>query len=233
MKTIKLLLVFVSFLMTSQIGISQNKMSQTTKIYLVDFAGTATEKVVKTTEVPLHFNSDVPKLNDQQVSQLLKNGKIEVSEKKIKGHYEQFILFYVPHVEADSCFLSKDGLVSYQGFKPKNESRMFSWWYLFALAGIGCMIVYHKEYNKKKCNNINVIGLTFLFAILFTFALALAISTLAVFAFVSFAILLVFTFIFMVTMSLTESKKVINICVWIYYICIAFCLYTCIFAVVN
>jgi hypothetical protein len=134
MKKIKFIISVILLTVSSVV------LSQTEKTYPIDVQGNIPEKKVNTKEVQLCFESDVPELTDQQVSQLQKDGKIQVSEKKIKGRYEQGILFYVPRVEADSCFL-KDNIVSYQGYSQKNESRMFSWWYLSIFLSIFFMIM--------------------------------------------------------------------------------------------
>jgi len=191
MKTLKLLLVFVIFLMISQNCLSQNKCSQVSKNYLVDFEGNVTKKMVRLTEVHLRFDLDVPELTDEQVSQLLKNGKIQLSEKPVKkGHYEQFILFYVPRVEVDSCFL-KDGFVSYKGFETKDQPRMFSWWYLAAVLSIVFMIL------AQITNNLGL-SVVFVAAIMAAFMDA---------------------FVAAVVLVAAEEKKTSNICVYLYYVC--------------
>ena len=217
MKKIKLLVMFVMFIVFSQIGLS-NKLSQTGKNYIVDSEGNATEKTVQATEVHLRFNSDVPNLTDEQVSQLLKNGKIQFSEMKLKGRYEQFILFYVPMVEVDSCFLSEDGIVSYKGFEAKDQPRMFSWWFLLIIVGIVCMIINHIKRS-------NVVASLFVlassFAIAFAFAFAFAIA----FAF-AFTFAIAFAFAFAIAAAVASNKKSRNVFIWMYYFCmVAACVF--------
>lgn len=142
----KILFVILTVSVISQVVLSQ----QTTKNYLVDEQGNATQiPQLVTKQIALQFKADVPELNDQQISALLRHGKAEVSKEKVKGAYEQFILFYVPRIKADSCFLSGN-IVSYQPYQERNENRIFSWWYLFLLLGIMCMIITQIIVNKNK-----------------------------------------------------------------------------------
>ncbi len=216
MKTIKLLLVFVMFIMISQIG-----LSQIDKTYVVDSQGNATNKVVakKTTEVCLHFKADVPELTDQQVSQLLKDRKIKFSQKKIKGHYEQFILFYVPRIEADSCFLSEAGVVSYQAFQAKDLPRMFTWWFVCALFGIFSMIIFHRIWKKLVFS-----ALAAFLALLVFLALLAFITFVEVAGFIPLVVFAaLFAFIVLdglVAIDVVENnKKIAHIFIWLCSMC--------------
>jgi hypothetical protein len=76
MKKIKFIISVILLTVSSVV------LSQTEKTYPIDVQGNIPEKKVNTKEVQLCFESDVPELTDQQVSQLQKDGKIQVSEKK-------------------------------------------------------------------------------------------------------------------------------------------------------
>jgi len=242
MKKIKLLLVFVILIMVSQIGLSQTK-----KTYIIDDKGNATE-IQKTTskEIELCFESDVPELTDQQVSQLLREGHIQVTEKKVKGYYEQFILFYVPRVEVDSYFLSEDGIVSYKGFEVKEQPRVFSWWYLFAILGIISVVIAQIILNKRE----NEVARVFLVVFAGMGAVTIAVMSVFIastFAFESSVMCMVvswFTFIFafifaggvvrmlnivyaVAIMCNNNKKKKANIFAYIYY---GFVIAVCVFA---
>lgn len=216
MKTLKLLVVFVVLIACSQIG-----LSQTEKTYVVDIQGNAMKFESESKLINLCFDADVPELTDQQVSQLLKDRKIERSRHNLKGRYELGILFYVPRVEVDSCFLSQDGTVSYKPFPAKDQPKVFSWWFLFAVVGIVCMIIV-----QIKRNNVFV----FAFAIVFAFVITIASVSVSVFAFAfasAFASVSVFAFASAVAFAFAiasaivdiKTKKTVNILAYIYYGC--------------
>lgn len=221
MKNLKLLVVFAVLIACSQIGLSQTiKDTLIKKIYLVDVKGNAIKfEDSKNKKIDLWFRSDVPELTDQQVSQLLKDRKIERCRHKLKGRYELGILFYVPLVDVDSCFLSGDGwlddVVSYKPFQSKEQPRMFSWWYLFAVLSVVSMVCFQK--SKKKVF-VLVFGIA---AFVFAAAAAIAFMMFVSITFAALMFLLAFAFVGFSYIAKVgkESKKFISELVYIYYVC--------------
>lgn len=171
MKTLKIFSMLVILLLVSQVGLSQKNV-----VYSLDPQGNATKNEMQTQNVTLHFDANVPELTDKQVSDLLKNGKIERSRKYVKGQYEEEILFYVPRVEVDSCFLSGN-TVSYSGLLMIEQERMFSFWFLFFLLGIVLMIIVQILVKK------NVVANLVTSVILVVFAVVCAVVFAAVYPF--------------------------------------------------
>ncbi|MEI7920022.1 MAG: hypothetical protein WCH65_07910 [bacterium] len=222
MKKIIILLEMAMFVMVSHVA-----LSQTTKTYGFDSIEKVTEKKTYKNEVTLCFDSLVP--NDSLVSQLLIDGKIQVSQNQLKGHYEQFILFYVPQVEVDSCFL-KDGIVSYKGFEAKNQPRIFSWWYLLAVLCIVCMIIAQRSFKKRTKSTVPIpfvvaIIVEFFLSVLFFITLRILVlstvivsMTMAMVMVISILSMFIGLIACMIASSVATNKKTVYIFFYVYYL---------------
>jgi len=137
-------IIFVMLLLASQKNVVLSQ--DTTKTYAMDQQGNyflQTEGCI-TIKNPSVLNA----LNPTELHELLKNGKLD-RIRRVKGRYEQGILYYIPRVRTDSIFLS-DGILSYKSFPEREEPRIKSWWFLFFLGGIIWMIASQIVFNKNK-----------------------------------------------------------------------------------
>ena len=85
--------MFVVLIACSQIG-----LSQTEKTYVVDIQGNAMKFESESKLINLCFDADVPELTDQQVSQLLKDRKIERFLVLLSLRTQNLLIFKLSHL---------------------------------------------------------------------------------------------------------------------------------------
>jgi hypothetical protein len=224
MKNLKFIIVSVMMLLLSQVVLSQVE-----RLYALDKQGNVIADITNMdTVLDLSFEDDVPELTEQQVSELIKHGKIEKSSEKVKGHYEKFLLFYVPVVEVDSCFL-EGSVVTYKSFVTKGGDRVFTWWFAFALLSIFFMVITQIAINNDRNLFVAVVAFAFtvvavaMFAVVAFPAAAFSQASVVAFAFAFTSCAFAFAVVFV-----DKNNKILtNIFVYMYYVCM---FATCIFA---
>lgn len=183
MKNLTLLFIFAIFAIISHVCLSQNK-----KTYFVNTEGNVIETEKEIQKINLCFEDSTLKLTDKQVSQLLKDGKIKVSQEQIKGRYENFILFYVPRFEVVYAYLDGN-MVRCTEPMVEDGNMIFAWWFLCAIICIFCEIFSYCAQNK-----------------FLAVSASIAILTLAVFAFM-FGIVLFGTGFFLLFVALISFLR--------------------------
>jgi hypothetical protein len=207
MKLVKLLLVFVVLILTQQIVLSQGR----TIGYSFYSRDGIVEKVEKTknysldlirTDLDISFEEDVPELTEHQMLKLKEIGSIESSRVKTKGYYENGILWYIPCVEVDSCFLEETN-VFYTGPFLKPQQKTFVLWFIFALFGIISMILFQKSNS----------GFAAVFAAVFAIAVLAVVLDLS-----TVAAVVAFVGLVAVVVADSDIKKLKFIFAYIYYV---------------
>ncbi|HKL43740.1 MAG TPA: hypothetical protein VJ892_00495 [Candidatus Absconditabacterales bacterium] len=186
-------LLLIIMLLISSIVLSQNK-----RTFLVD---QDTNVVVEKTQqnlkqIDLLFEENIPSLTESEISILLKDGELERFVSKTKGIYDKFILFYTPKDYYEYFYLEGNKVLYIEPYQ-RQQDRVFSWWFLFALLGMIAMILFQKSDNA--------------FAVAAAFAVAVAVAAFAV-AFAAFAVAA------FAVAAFAANKKVKNIFAYIYYV---------------
>ncbi len=149
-----------------------------------------------------------------------------IKDTLIKKIYLVDVKGNVMKVESESklinlCCSLENNTILRKGFEPKEQSRIFNLWYLFAVLGIVFMILV--QITK---NNDSILELVFM--ILFLVVTLFAVMAVFVFLFVflfagAFAFLFAFLFALLFALvfifAAVKNKKIANVFAWLYYVC--------------
>ncbi len=90
-------------------------------------------------QISLTFETNVPELSLQQISELLKTSEIKLSDSIIKGTYSNFILHFTPKNKIVSVIL-REGDVMISTIEQDRE-KTISWWYLGVLISVVLLFI--------------------------------------------------------------------------------------------